>query len=516
MFTHSRRLVGWSAGVLACLAGSFAACSDGEDAPSTPPVTLVDGCAPGDLDAGDGGETSTAEAGTVSGGKLFIIGGAVTDTSPIWDRVIEEGGGKANIHFLVVTAATSRLVSNFSYYRDILFRIHGVSFDNIRQLQISDQDDESSKFVDEREWKDNADKDEMVAEVRDWATVVWFAGGDQAHIMSTFTNPDGSDRKVTKAIRDKLNAGKLIVAGTSAGAAIMSDPMIGEGDPYNSWLYSPLYTKYYPENTRTDAGPDGGQVVFNKENAVLLNKGLGFVNAISPVLIDTHWFQRARFARTLRAIDYVSSAASAQPEFPNGLNPKMKVGLGIGENSGILIDITKQTGEIVGDPDMSWVGVVNINGATTSGMTNPYAAENVRVSYVGVRDRLGLPTDANPNGQFFPEASKTRYLPCNGARDLAPFTGDMFISGGYIDALQNLLDGEKDDAGTPCHVEAFGSRLSPGSNSYNGQPFQFRGFFFRFTSDARTKEFWSESWGWEVENALMRFGTGNGSYTPPF
>lgn len=444
---------------------------------------------------------ATPTGGGALGGKLFILGGAVTDTSPVWDRVLAEGGGIQNVHFLVVTAATQTLSSNFNYYKDVLNRIHGVSLDNIRQLRISDQDDPDSKFVDEREWTDNADNANEISSVRDWATVVWFAGGDQAHIMSTFVRPDGSDRGVTTAIREKLAAGKVIVAGTSAGAAVMSNPMIGEGDPYKSWTYSPLYTQFY-----LDEGSDGG--TFNAENALLLNQGLGFLTPTSHVLIDTHWFQRSRFSRTIRGVDFASGAS--------GLDPKMKVGLGIGENTGILIDVATGIGEVVGDVDASWVGVVNLNEATTSGMTNPFSADKIRVGYLGVRDRFTLPNDGNPNGIVFPEASKTRYLPCNGARRVAPLTGDMFVPGAYVDVLQNLLDGELEAPGAPCHAEALAPRLNAGESTLAGTPFESSGFYFRFTTDSKTKEFWSNSWGWEIENVLMRVGTGTSTYTPPF
>lgn len=505
MISH-RQVLGAAGLALLGTVLSISACSSDDDATGGTNNLTGDACGPAvDTDgsaAGDGGATGPAAA---TGGKLFIIGGAVTDQSIIWNRVLTEGGGAANVHFLVVTAATSLVTSNFAYYKDVLNRLNGVSLDNIRQLQVGDQDDEASKFIDESSWRDGADAPDQIAAVRDWATVVWFAGGDQAHIMSTFVNPDGSDRGVTKAIREKLAAGKLIVAGTSAGAAIMSNPMIGEGDPYKSWLNAPRYTRFY-EDKETDGG------VYNAINATYLNQGLGFLNATSNVMIDTHWFQRARLARTIRAIDFASSPDSLPP---NGLNPKMKVGLGIGENTGILIDTATGIGEVVGDPDASWVAVMDMNGATTNGMNNPYSGENIRVGYLGVRDRFTLPTDANPSGVFLHEASKTRYLPCNGARNIAPITGDLFVSGGYVDALQNLLDGPAVPANTPCRVEGFGSRVS-GGNSGNGQPFQVSGFFFRFTADAKTREFYSDSWGWEIENAIMRFGTGTGTYTPPF
>ena len=47
------------------------------------------------------------------------------------------------------------------------------------------------------------------------------------------------------------------------------------------------------------------------EATAIGNKGLGFLNAKTHVLIDTHWFQRSRFTRTVRALDFVSGAGSA-------------------------------------------------------------------------------------------------------------------------------------------------------------------------------------------------------------
>lgn len=497
----SRRRLGLI-GAATCLAAyAIFACSDSSTtapdaaAPPTPscPTVTEDG-ATAPVDA----STTDAEAGQVHGNKLMIVGGALSDTSPIWTRTIEEGGGVSGIRFLVVTAALTASAGNFSYYQDLLHRVYGVSLDHIQQARIGDIDDPNTKFEDESTYKENGDSDAEVAKVRDWATVVWFAGGDQAHILSTFTKPDGTDRKVTAAIRQKLAAGKLLVAGTSAGAAVMSDPMIGEGDPYKSFLYSPLYTKFYPT-----VEPDGG---FNPENAVLLNKGLGFLTSKYHVLIDTHWFQRSRFARQVRALDFISGAGA--------LDTSMKLGLGVGENSALLVDMNEGVAEVVGDVDSSMVGVVNMSEAVTSGNTNPYTASKVRIGFIGARDRFALPTDANPNGTFLPEASKHRYLPCNGNLGLPPLTGDMFVPGALVDLLKNLLDGELD--GTVCHADGLGYRLSPGATALGGAPFAVKGFFFRFTTDAKTKEFYSKDWGWEVENALMQVGSGTGTITPPF
>jgi cyanophycinase len=475
---------------------AFFACSDSTSTPADA-GTVAPNC-PSTDEGGTTGDAAVSDAGAVRGNKLMIVGGALADSSPIWQRTIEEGGGVANLRFLVVTAAITASAGNFAYYQDLLHRVYGVSLDHIQQARIGDIDDPNTKFEDESTYKENGDADAEVAKVRDWATVVWFAGGDQAHIMSTFTHPDGTDRKVTTAIREKLAAGKLLVAGTSAGAAIMSDPMIGEGDPYKSFVYPPVYAKYYPT-----VEPDGG---FNPENAVLLNKGLGFLSSKYHVLVDTHWFQRARFPRTIRALDFAAGAS--------GLDPKMKVGIGIGENSAMLVDLESGTAELVGDVDASMAGIVNINEAVTSGNTSPYTASKVRIGFIGARDRFALPADGNVNGTFLPEATKHRYLPCNKNLGLPPLTGDMFVPGALVDLLKNLLDGEPD--GTLCHADGLGYRLAPGATAVGGAPFAVKGFFFRFTTDDKTKEFYSSDWGWEVENVLMQVGTGTGTIAPPF
>jgi cyanophycinase len=463
----------------------------------------VDSAAEGSEDALSETQADTAsEAGVVHGNRLIIIGGALNDSSPIWARTIDEAGGRENVRFLVVNAAITASAGSFAYYQDLLSRIYGVSLDNVQRAKITDIDDPETKFEDESTWKDNADDEAEVAKVRDWATIVWFSGGDQAHIMSTFLHSDGTDRKVTTAIRDKLAAGKLVVAGSSAGGAVMSDPMIGEGDPYSSWLFSPIYAPFYPEQE-----PDGG---FNPDYTVVLNKGLGFLNARTHVLIDTHWFERARFLRTIRALDFISSYGN--------LDPKMKVGLGLGENSALLVDLGTGIAEVLGDSDASRVGVVDINEAKTSGVVNPYELEQVRVGFLGVRDRFVLPTDANPTGTYLSEATKNLFKPCNGYLDVPPLEGDMLIPGAYVEILQNLLDGTPDtSAGAPfCHADGFINRLSPGQSSIDGGTFTVEGFFFRFTTDSRTKEYYNSSWGWEVENAIMRVGWGSGTYTPPF
>jgi cyanophycinase len=121
---------------------------------------------------------------------------------------------------------------------------------------------------------------------------------------------------IARAIR-RRNAGGVHVAGTSAGASIMSEHMIAGGDS----LSAPV------------------------EGAVSLAPGLGLTNA---VIIDQHFTQRNRLGRLLAAASY---------------NPFL-IGLGIDEDTAAFIG-PDGVFEVVGSGSVT---VVDAEGLTHSSM----------------------------------------------------------------------------------------------------------------------------------------------------
>ena len=117
------------------------------------------------------------------------------------------------------------------------------------------------------------------------ATGIFLTGGNQLRLSSIL-----GGTAVAQMIRRK-NARGTLVAGTSAGASIMSEHMLAGGDP--------------------DRGPSGGGVV--------LAPGLGLTNA---AVIDQHFSQRNRLGRLLSAVS---------------LNPFL-LGIGIDEDTAAFID----------------------------------------------------------------------------------------------------------------------------------------------------------------------------------
>lgn len=164
--------------------------------------------------------------------------------------------------------------------------------------------------------KDDASRD-LAASWIGHADLVFFTGGDQKRLIARF----GSGDKPNAALQ-ALNAGMrkwgTLVAGTSAGAAMMSDPMfLGGGSE------SALNGELAIDGEDGDPGAREGDR--EPPKGVRLGPGLGLV---PNVIIDTHFFPRGRIGRLIAAVD----------------NQKARVGVGIDEDRAVLIAGGKLTG----------------------------------------------------------------------------------------------------------------------------------------------------------------------------
>ena len=122
--------------------------------------------------------------------------------------------------------------------------------------------------------------------VLDDAAGVFFTGGDQIKITSQI-----GDTPIFERIREIYDDGGVI-AGTSAGAAVMSETMLVQGGDENSHVIG---------------------------DSVRMAPGLGL---IAGVIIDQHFMERGRFGRLIGAV--------AQ-------NPK-NLGIGIDEQTAVVVE----------------------------------------------------------------------------------------------------------------------------------------------------------------------------------
>jgi cyanophycinase len=200
-------------------------------------------------------------------GKLLIIGGAEDKEGDC--KILREflrcaGGTKA--HIVIMTAATS---------------LPGEVGDNyIRVFERLGAED--VRVVDTQTLED-ANNPEYL-EAIEQATGIFFTGGDQARIISCL-----KDTQLDAAMHKRYSEG-IIIGGTSAGAAMMPDMMIIEGDSET--------------NPRVDV--------------VAMGPGMGF---LPGVVIDQHFAQRGRLGRLVTALL---------------LQPAV-LGFGIDENTAILV-----------------------------------------------------------------------------------------------------------------------------------------------------------------------------------
>jgi cyanophycinase len=209
--------------------------------------------------------------------QLVIIGGAEDkegDCVILREVVRRSGGTKARI--VIMTAATELPKEVGENYIRIFKRLGA---DQVRIIDTETREDATSstalKAVEE-------------------ATGIFFTGGDQARITSII-----KDTQLDAAIHKRCSEG-IVIAGTSAGAAVMPDVMIVEGD--------------------SETNP--------RINVVDLGPGMGF---LPGVVIDQHFSQRGRLGRLI-------SALAQEPAV---------LGFGIDENTAMAV--TGDQFEVIGE-----------------------------------------------------------------------------------------------------------------------------------------------------------------------
>jgi cyanophycinase len=141
----------------------------------------------------------------------------------------------------------------------------------------------------------------------------FFTGGHQERIARALIRPDGGRTPALEAIWEIHEQGGVI-GGTSAGAAMMSDPMISGGTSPNSLVYG--------------ATPSG---IVEEERGVCYARGMGFHRG---VLYCQHHLERGRFPRLVAAL------MSEPLDFP--------LGIGVCEDTAWVFDHASQTGRVIG------------------------------------------------------------------------------------------------------------------------------------------------------------------------
>lgn len=210
-----------------------------------------------------------------SKGHLILIGGAEDrkDDKLILKKIVEIN------HAKTVTVIPSASCYPTGVSEDYYYAFKSLGVENIQIFDIREPAEaDSEKYLNEIEKSD----------------LVFITGGDQVKLFHVFRNSD-----LLKKIKNLHFNNGLNIAGTSAGAAVASDPMIYDGNIHGL-----------------------------RKGSINFSEGFGLIKDIT---IDTHFITRGRLGRLTQFLC-------------TGIT---KYGIGLGENTAIFIQ-PDNTFEVVG------------------------------------------------------------------------------------------------------------------------------------------------------------------------
>jgi cyanophycinase len=339
-------------------------------------------------------------------GNLVIIGGGLrAENAEVWQRIVQLAGGKGARIGVFGSASINpensaqNTINKLNQYGAQAFFIPlGVTLPN-------------------SDYRKAAEDPEVVALVHS-ATGIYFTGGDQARITKALVRPDGKHTAALDAVWDVYRDGG-VVAGSSAGAAIMSTTM------------------FYDARATLDMLKNG----VNEGHEIAA--GLGFIG--DDVFVDQHLLVRGRFARMI----------------PVMLKKGYQIGLGIDENSAMVVNARRDV-EIIG---YSGALLLDLSAAITDRGVKGFNISNATISYLDRGDKFNL-----VSREFTPSPDKAdNKLDPNQPDTRAPvYTNDILGNNAVLDLMINLIDN--------AQQEAIGIAFG---NPREGSPDQ--GYEFRFS-----------------------------------
>lgn len=266
-------------------------------------------------------------------GSLVIVGGSERFSQrEIWDEIVELGGGRG-AKIAVFPTASGDPMRKGAWVVSALNKSGADAF--LVPLAWMKVPVPPAELTSDPEW---------VARVRE-ATGIFFIGGEQDRIVRALYNAEGRKTPMLEAIWDVYREGGVI-AGTSAGAAVMSRVMYRDAP-------SVLETMI-------------GGVKMGQE----IDRGLGFLD--ENWFVDQHCLVRGRFARALVAMH----------------DQGFHYGLGVDENTAVVV---KQgvNAKVVG---YKGVLVMDLSRAEHDDGLGKFNLNNVRLTYLDKGDLFNLDT----------------------------------------------------------------------------------------------------------------------------
>lgn len=261
-------------------------------------------------------------------GRLVIVGGALqADNADVYQAVVDGRLGDGPI--CVIPTAGSDPAESIQSASETLGTYVGA--EAVRGIPISTEDPSLAN-------------DPTIAGEMASCSGFYFTGGSQTRILDVFL-PQGDTTLAYRALWARWQEG-AVLAGSSAGAAMMSSVMIAGGGSDEA----------VANGVTTESGEDG----------VYIRDGMGF---FEHAMLDQHFLARGRIGRLLVAVLGTES---------------LPLGLGIDENTALIVD--GDSAVVAGAS-----GVVVVDGRQAQ-RSSPRRGTGLRVTLASAGDVLDLRT----------------------------------------------------------------------------------------------------------------------------
>lgn len=322
-------------------------------------------------------------------GRLMLLGGSERgDNLALWSELARLAGGKGAKVAVFPTGSRNPERSGAAHSK------------NLESLGLDPFVVPAVVTTDRAEQHVVANDKQWVERVRQ-ADAVFLSGGNQARYRQALIDEQDRDTPLLEAIRHVYRRGGLI-AGTSAGAAIMSRVMYVDAD-----FVLPV-------------------MLHGAHRGKELAEGFGLVP--QDWFIDQHCLVRGRFARALVAMQSIETP----------------FGLGIDENTAVVIEQGK-TARVVGFRGMV---VLDLSESTKDSTAAKFNLKKARLSFLSHGDQVDLATrvvtvDPEKAAQGMVDPRKAGFDPFYKKQQ---FFNDMLGNLALVDLMYKLVDSPHDEA----------------------------------------------------------------------
>ncbi|WP_339940976.1 cyanophycinase [Undibacterium luofuense] len=276
-----------------------------------------------------------AETVSAPAGKLMIIGGALRyDNQQIWPALIAAAGGpQARIAIIPVASGQPQQAGQQVQQALAGYGISATVLELPSQPALPAESGAEEQAALRK-----------VLNTLHQASAVYFTGGDQRRITRALRYANGNPTPVLESIIRLYQRGGLI-AGTSAGAAMMSEQMFANPGTVLSVMQQ------------------------GAAQSQALTRGLGFSGP--GILIDQHFLIRGRLGRLLAGLQASGT----------------RLGIGVDENTALYVE-GQRYAQVLGYKGVLFAALP-VASATTAA---PLRVQQAKISYLSHGDRIDLQT----------------------------------------------------------------------------------------------------------------------------